>query len=478
MGSLKKLDDYRFELPKTGGMRAPGLVYASEKMLPKIEREKVAEQVANVAHLPGIVGYSLAMPDCHWGYGMAVGGVAALDGEEGVISPGAVGYDISCGVRLLRSDLAAGEVRGSVDKLMDALHAGVASGVGKGGPIRLDKRGVREVLKKGALWAVEEGYGQRADLIVCEDGGWLKDADPDLPSERAVERGRSQVGTLGSGNHFLELQVVDEIYDPGTAAVFGLFAGQLTVLVHTGSRGFGYQVCEDYLRIMQKATGKYGISLPDRQLACAPLSSQEGKDYYAAMCSAANYARANRQAITHLIREAFERVLGRGASALGLGVVYDVCHNIAKFETHEVGGKARRLCVHRKGATRAFPAGHPEVPEPYRGVGQPVLVPGSMGTSSYVLVGTERAMKETFGTCCHGAGRLMSRTQAAKQVVGHQLACELREAGISVRTDSLRGLAEEAPLAYKDVDEVVEVCRASGIARKVARMRPFGVLKG
>jgi tRNA-splicing ligase RtcB len=477
--SFKKIDEFRFELPRHGGMRVPGLVYASEAMLPKIERERVAEQVANVAHLPGIVGWSLAMPDCHWGYGAPVGGVAAVDGAQGgVISPGLVGYDISCGIRLLRSDLAAAEVRPRVSELMDALHARVASGIGKGGPIRLDERELREVFRKGALWAVERGYGERADLTTCEDGGYLRDADPDGPSPRAVERGRDQVGTLGSGNHFLELQAVDEIYDEGAAAVFGLFKGQLTVLVHTGSRGCGYQICEDSLRIMQRAVGQYGIALPDRQLACAPLSSPEGMDYYAAMCAAANYARANRQAITHFIREAFSRVLGVGPSHLGLRVVYDVCHNIAKLETHDVDGKPRRLCVHRKGATRAFPAGHPDIPEAYRGVGQPVLVPGSMGTASYVLVGTERAMKETFGTACHGAGRLMSRTQARKLMPGYQLAGELRAAGVLVRTDSYKGLAEEAPAAYKDVDEVVEVCHASGIARKVARMRPVGVLKG
>jgi len=478
MSLFRKIDDYRFELPKTGGMRVPGLVYASEGMLPKIERERVAEQVANVAHLPGIVGHSLAMPDCHWGYGMAVGGVAAMDVETGVISPGGVGYDISCGVRLLRSDLSAAEIKPHAERLMDALYGRVASGVGKGGPIRVDKRGMLDVFKKGALWAVEKGYGDREDLLTCEDGGFLKDADPDLPSERAIERGRDQIGTLGSGNHFLELQVVDEIFDLGVAAVFGLFKGQLTVMVHTGSRGCGYQICEDNLRLMQRAAPKYQIRLPDRQLACAPICSQEGREYYGAMCAGANYARANRQAITHLIRECFSRVLGRGPESLGLRVVYDVCHNVAKFETHEVDGKPRRLCVHRKGATRAFAAGHPDVPEPYRAVGQPVLVPGSMGTAYYVLVGTERAMRETFGTVCHGAGRLMSRTQAAKQVEGHRLAVELKDAGVSIRTDSYRGLAEEAPLAYKDVDEVVGVCHAAGISRKVARMRPIGVLKG
>ncbi|HAH06036.1 MAG TPA: RNA-splicing ligase RtcB [Elusimicrobia bacterium] len=478
MPLFRKIDEFRFELPRQGGMRVPGLVYASEAMLPKIERERVAEQVANVAHLPGIVGHSLAMPDCHWGYGAPVGGAAAVDAAEGVISPGLVGYDISCGIRLLRSDLYAAELKARIPELMDGLHARVASGVGKGGSIRLDERGVREVLRKGALWAVERGLGERADLETCEDGGFLRDAAPEAASERAAERGRGQMGTLGSGNHFLELQAVDEIYDEGAAAVFGLFKGQLTVLVHTGSRGLGYQICEDALRVMQRAAGKYHIALPDRQLACAPLSSSEGQEYYAAMCAAANYARANRQAITHAIREAFSRVLGTGPHHLGLRVVYDVCHNIAKYELHEVDGKPRRLLVHRKGATRAFPAGHPDVPALYRKVGQPVLVPGSMGTASYVLAGCEKAMKESFGTACHGAGRLMSRTQALKLMPGHQLAAELGRAGVCVRTDSYKGLAEEAPAAYKDVDEVVEVCHRAGLARKVARMRPVGVLKG
>ncbi|MFA6029983.1 MAG: RtcB family protein [Elusimicrobiota bacterium] len=475
---LKKIDPWRWELPRTGGMRVPGLVYASEGMLPKIEREKVAEQVANVAHLPGIVGRSLAMPDCHWGYGAPVGGVAATDAETGVISPGVVGFDISCGVRLLRSDLEAAAVRKRIPRIMDALHARVASGVGKGGPIRLDERGVRRVFERGARWAVEKGLGGREDLETCEDGGWLRDADPDAPSERAAERGRDQVGTLGSGNHFLELQEVDEVYDPGTAAVFGLFKGQIVALIHTGSRGSGYQVCEDALRAMQGVAARSGWRLPDRQLACAPIGSPEGRAYYAAMCAAANYARANRQAITHFIREAFARVLETGPDGLGLRVVYDLCHNIAKFETHLVDGAARRVLVHRKGATRAFPAGHPDVPEVYRGVGQPVLVPGSMGTASYVLVGTDAAMRETFGTVCHGAGRLLSRTQAAKRTDPHLLVRELESSGICVRTDNWKGLAEEAPSAYKDVDEVVEVCHSSGLAQRVARMRPMGVLKG
>ena len=477
-GLFRKIDDFRWELPQTGDMRVPGLLFATEQMLSKFEREKVAEQVANVATLPGIVGYSMAMPDAHWGYGFPVGGVAATDVADGVISPGGIGYDISCGVRLLRTDLTKEQVQPKLSKLLDALFHAVPAGVGQGGRLRLDSDDMRQVFRKGAKWAVEHAYGEGEDLLTCEDGGFLPGVDPHQPSERALERGRDQLGTLGSGNHFLEVQVVDEVYEKGTAAVFGLFPGQVTVLIHTGSRGCGYQICEDSLRNMQQATRRYGIPLPDRQLACAPVGSEEGKAYFNDMSAGANFARANRQIITHHTRGAFMKVLGLGPRELGMRVVYDVCHNIGKIEEHEVGGKKRKLCVHRKGATRAFPAGHPEVPEAYRQAGQPVLIPGSMGTYSYVLVGTEQAMKETFGTTAHGAGRQLSRHAAAKQVEGHALLKELGKAGIEVRTDSLRGLAEEAPIAYKDVNEVVDVCHRSGISRKVARMRPLGVVKG
>ena len=478
MGLFKKIDRWRWELPKTGAMRVPGLVFATEAMLAKIERERVAEQMANVACLPGIVGRSLAMPDAHWGYGFPVGGVAAMDAREGVISPGGIGYDISCGVRLLRTDLAEGDLEGKLSRLMDFLYHAVPSGVGAEGPVRLKPAELRQVFVKGARWAVERGLGGAEDLATCEDGGRLEGADPEEPSPRAVERGLGQLGTLGSGNHFLEVQAVDEIYDPRAAAVFGLFPGQVTVLIHTGSRGCGYQICDDALGRMQDAARKYGFSLPDRQLACAPVDSPEGRGYWSAMCAGANFARANRQTISHLTREAFQRALDKTPRELAMGVVYDVCHNIGKIEEHEVEGRRKRLCVHRKGATRAFPAGHPEVPAPYREVGQPVLVPGSMGTFSYVLAGMEGAMKETFGTACHGAGRMMSRTQAARQVAGAELKRSLAQRGIEVRTASLKGLAEEAPQAYKDVSEVVEVCHEAGLARRVARMRPLGVVKG
>jgi len=475
---FRKIDEYRWELPAWGAMRVPGLVYATEKMLPKLEREKVAEQMANVATLPGIVGRSLAMPDAHWGYGFPVGGVAAMDAKEGVISPGGIGYDISCGVRLLRSDLAASAVRPNLSRLMDHLFNAVPSGVGSEGRLHLKEAEMRQVFKKGAHWAVSSGYGHGDDLETVEDGGFLESADPELPSERAVERGRNQLGTLGSGNHFLEVQEIDEIFDEKTAEAFGLFQGQLVVSIHTGSRGCGYQICSDFLSVMQKAASKYRIALADRQLCCAPIDSPEGRDYFAAMSAGANFARANRQMITHQTRRAFETALEINPRDLAMKVVYDVCHNIGKMERHQVDGREVRVCVHRKGATRAFPAGHPEVPAPYRAVGQPVLLPGSMGTYSYVLVGTERAMKETFGTTAHGAGRMMSRTQASKQIEGRELMEQLKSQGIEVRTDSYRGLAEEAPFAYKNVSEVVEICHGAGLARKVARMRPMGVVKG
>lgn len=476
---FKKIDENRWEIPQSGSMRVPGLIYASEDMLPKLEAERVAQQVENVAALPGITGYSFAMPDAHWGYGFPIGGVAAMDLKDGIISPGGVGYDISCGVRLIRTSLNASESKPQVPRLMDALFNAVPSGVGSEGALHLDKNRMRKVFEKGAVWAVEKGYGDSQDLQTIEDGGCLEEANPFAPSPRAVERGRNQLGTLGSGNHFIELQEVDEIYDPRTAGVFGLFKGQLTVLIHTGSRGCGYQICDDFIRVMNNVVGKYGISIADRQLCCAPLNSKEGKEYLGAMASAANYAKANRQVITQNVRDAFMKVLGKGPKDLEMSVVYDVSHNIAKIEEHSFKGKNIKVCVHRKGATRAFPAGHVDVPEPYRSVGQPVLVPGSMGTFSYVLVGTEKAMQETFGSVCHGAGRLMSRTQALKMFRGGDLLDKLKATqGIEIRTGSLKSLAEEAPYAYKDVSKVVDICQNAGIALKVARMRPVGVVKG
>jgi tRNA-splicing ligase RtcB (3'-phosphate/5'-hydroxy nucleic acid ligase) len=475
---LEKIDDYRWRIPKTGAMRTDGMIYADQKMIDKVVDEKAAEQVANVACLPGIVGSSLAMPDIHWGYGFPIGGVAATDAERGVVSPGGIGYDISCGVRMLRSNLAAKDVERKFSDLMDALFLNVPSGVGSTGKLRLNKQEMRQVFFKGSRWAVERGYGNGDDLDACEDGGVLRTADAGAPSDRAVERGKDQLGTLGSGNHFLEVQKVDAIYDPAVAAAFGLYEGQITVMIHTGSRGCGYQICEESLGLMQKSMQKYGYSLPDRQLCCAPLHSEEGRKYLGAMSAGANYARANRQTITHWVRESFMRTLDMSPKDLGMDVVYDVCHNIGKLEEHSVNGKKRKVFVHRKGATRAFPAGHPDVPEKYRSVGHPVLIPGTMGTASYVAVGTDRAMMETFGTTCHGAGRMLSRSAAMKQVQGRTLLEQMERSGIAVRAATMRGLAEEAPAAYKDIDNVVDVCEGAGLVKKVARLRPWGVVKG
>jgi tRNA-splicing ligase RtcB len=460
-------------------MRTDGLVFASASMMEELRREQALEQVRNVATLPGIVGPSMAMPDIHWGYGFPIGGVAAFDADEGVVSPGGVGYDINCGVRLLRSDLSAAEVRPVLDRLADALFRNVPSGVGSHRrDLKLSLAETRKVLKQGASWAVRQGFGEAVDLEHIEAQGTIPGADPEVVSERAIERGRDQLGTLGSGNHFLEIQQVETIHDEAAAQVLGLFPGQLTVSIHTGSRGLGYQVCDDSLRVMLRASQKYGITLPDRQLCCAPLSSPEARDYLAAMAGAANFAFANRQLITAWVRESFEQVLGKGPADLGLSVIYDVCHNIAKWELHEVDGQKRRLCVHRKGATRAFPPGHPETPVAYTEIGQPVLIPGDMGRYSYVLVGTQGAMRETFGSTCHGAGRLLSRHAAMKQARGHDIIGELARRGILVRAASRATVAEEIPEAYKDVAEVVEVVAKAGIGKIVARLKPMAVIKG
>ena len=460
-------------------MRTDGLVFASASMMEELRREQALEQVRNVATLPGIVGPSMAMPDIHWGYGFPIGGVAAFDADEGVVSPGGVGYDINCGVRLLRSDLSAAEVRPVLDRLADALFRNVPSGIGSHRrDLKLSLAETRKVLKQGATWAVRQGFGEAVDLEHIEAQGTIPGADPEVVSERAIERGRDQLGTLGSGNHFLEIQQVETIHDEAAAQVLGLFPGQLTVSIHTGSRGLGYQVCDDSLRVMLRASQKYGITLPDRQLCCAPLSSPEARDYLAAMAGAANFAFANRQLITAWVRESFEQVLGKGPADLGLSVIYDVCHNIAKWEIHEVDGQKRRLCVHRKGATRAFPPGHPETPAAYREIGQPVLIPGDMGRYSYVLVGTQGAMRETFGSTCHGAGRLLSRHAAMKQARGHDIIGELARRGILVRAASRATVAEEIPEAYKDVAEVVEVVAKAGIGKIVARLKPMAVIKG
>jgi len=478
-GSLERLDSYRVRIPSQykEGMRVPGLIYVSEALQEQLLADQAPEQVANVACLPGIVGVSMAMPDIHWGYGFPIGGVAAFDLKEGVVSPGGVGYDINCGVRLLATELDDVELKPRLDKLLDCLGERIPAGVGSEGRAKLTLDEIEQVIHLGAVWAVERGYGTRDDLEYTESGGRMTGVDPASVTQRALQRGAPQLGSLGGGNHFLEVQAVEEIYEASTAAAFGLHrVGQITFLIHTGSRGFGHQVCTDSLETMQQAVRKYGISLPDRQLACAPLGSPEGKRYLAAMAAAVNFAWANRQLITHWVREAFQRTFRN--RDLRVTVVYDVAHNVAKIEEHSVAGKVRPLCVHRKGATRAFPAGHPELPEAYRGVGQPVLVPGDMGRCSYVLVGTERAMMESFGSTCHGAGRMMSRSEAKQQVTAGALLARLSEQGITVRAENKRTLIEEAPEAYKDVAAVVEATVGAGLARKVAKMRPIGVIKG
>ncbi|MCD6453338.1 MAG: RtcB family protein [Dehalococcoidales bacterium] len=480
-GIISKIDDYRWEIPEDykPGMRVPGLIYASEAMLKHIWREQVFEQVANVAFLPGIVGHSLAMPDIHWGYGFPIGGVAATRVRNGVVSPGGVGFDINCGVRLLRTNLTEEEVRPRIKQLIGKLFVNIPSGLGYEGKIRLNEKELDEVLIRGSQWAVEKGYGSAEDIIVTEGFGCIEGANPDKVSSKAKRRGIPQLGTLGSGNHFLEIEVVSEIYDHEAAAAMGISGvGQVLVLIHTGSRGFGHEVCSDYVRLMGEAVKRYGINLPDRQLACAPVNSPEGQDYLQAMACAANYAWANRQCITHWTRECFAEVLGKSQWEMGLEQVYDVCHNIAKIEEHTANGRKQTLCVHRKGATRAFPSGHSDVPDIYRNIGQPVLIPGDMGRGSYIAVGTERAMEETFGSTCHGAGRMQSRGAARRGLDGNRIVRELMSQGITVRAGNVASLAEEASPAYKDVNEVVDITDKAGICRKVAKATPIGVIKG
>ena len=480
-GPLNRIDDYRWEIPKNykPGMRVPGLIYASEEMLESIREEQAAEQVVNVAFLPGIVGHSLAMPDIHWGYGFPIGGVAATRVEDGVVSPGGVGYDINCGVRLLRTNLRESEVRPKMEKLLLELFHDIPSGLGSTGKVKVGKKELDEILTGGARWAVKRGFGTQEDLEVSEEGGCLKGADPDKVSSKAKERGLPQSGTLGSGNHFLEVQVVGEIYEPATARGMGIEeVGQVLLLVHTGSRGLGHQVCGDYVSILREAMQRYDIDVPDRELACAPVKSAEGRDYLAAMACAANYAWANRQCITHWARECFMKVFGKSPRQIGLEMVYDVAHNIAKIESYEVEGKKLSLCVHRKGATRAFPPGHPGIPARYKEIGQPVLIPGDMGRYSFVAVGAPGAIKDSFGSVCHGAGRTMSRHAARKGVRDADVTRELAARGILVMAASRGGLAEEASEAYKDVAGVVEICHRAGLCRKVAKAYPIGVVKG
>jgi tRNA-splicing ligase RtcB len=476
---IQQIDTYRWRIPRQGQMRVEGLVFASAALMRAIREDQSLQQVANVAHLPGIVDHSMAMPDIHWGYGFPIGGVAAFDEHEGVISPGGIGYDINCGVRLLGSGLSRVDVAGHMRELVDGLFRNIPSGVGSHRKdLRLSETELQQVLKHGAGWAVAQGYGTARDLQHIEEGGCLQGAQPAMVSARALERGRSQLGSLGSGNHFVEVDYVAEVYNAPVAHALGLFPDQIAITIHTGSRGLGYQVCDDYLKVMQHATAKYGISIPDRQLCCAPLSSPEAYEYIGAMYSAANFAFANRQLITHWVRETFEQVLQRSPQDLQIDVIYDVCHNIGKFETHVVDGQPRRLCVHRKGATRALPPGHRQIPEIYRHLGQPVLIPGDMGRYSYVLIGTQQGGVETFASSCHGAGRMLSRTQAKKSARGRPIVRELEDRGIFVRSAGRATLLEEIPEAYKDVSDVVDVVDGAGISKKVAQLRPIGVIKG
>ena len=480
-GPLEKIDEYRWRIPKSykTGMRVPGIIYADEALIKQISQEQAMEQVANVAMLPGIVDYSLAMPDIHWGYGFPIGGVAAMRVGDGVVSPGGVGFDINCGVRILRTNLTGEEVCPKITELIETLYRNVPSGVGSKGKVKLRAGEINEVLVKGSRWAVEQGYGRPEDLETTEENGEMSGTDPDKVSARAKERGVPQLGTLGSGNHFLEVALVDQIYEPEIANTMGINQpGQVVLLIHCGSRGLGHQVADDYIKEMMRAMAKYEIQLPDRQLACSPVKSPEGQSYLAAMRCAANYAWANRQCITHWVRESFCQTLGRCEADAGLELIYDVTHNIAKIEEHQRNGKKEKLCVHRKGATRAFPPGHPDVPAKYSAIGQPVLIPGDMGRVSYVLVGTEQAMKETFGSTCHGAGRVMSRTAAKRLLRGRDVLESLQARGITVRAGNLAGLAEEASEAYKDVSAVVGVTQGAGISRIVARTKPIGVIKG
>ncbi len=477
--NLQKVDEDIWEVPLEykEGMRVPGRIFLSESLLGHLENEAI-EQVANVAMLPGIQKYSMAMPDAHTGYGFPIGGVAAFDEDEGVISPGGVGFDINCGVRLIRSNLQREDAVPHLNQLLDGLFDAVPSGLGSKSKIRASESELDEIFVAGSQWAVEQGYGVKADVEYCEGNGRIEGALPDQISKKAHKRGRPQLGTLGSGNHFLELQCVDEIYDEEAAKAFGLEKGKVTFMVHCGSRGAGHQVCTDHIKVLTGAAKKYGIELPDRQLACAPAQSKEAQDYFGAMAAAANYAWTNRQVIMHQSRGIFEKVFKMDQDELGLDLVYDVAHNVAKLEEHNIDGKKKNVYVHRKGATRAFPAGHKDVAKAYRGVGQPVLIPGSMGTPSYVLCGNEAGMDISFGSACHGAGRVMSRSSAKKNFSGEKIREQLKDRGILVKAANPSVIAEESPDVYKPSSEVVDVVHRVGIARKVAKLVPLGVVKG
>lgn len=480
-GPLEKVDDFRWKIPRSykEGMNCDAVIFADEKMIKTIASDNSPEQAANVACLPGIVGRSMAMPDIHWGYGFPIGGVAAMDADDGVISPGGIGFDINCGVRLITTNLRTRDVAPHIKELIDIMFHNVPAGVGSRGVVDVAANQIDRILEDGAEWAVKNGYGWSEDLVRTEENGRMMNADVSKVSSKAKQRGIPQVGSLGSGNHFLEVDRVDKIFDPVAAKAFGIVEeGQVTVSIHCGSRGCGHQIATDYLQVMEMAVKNSGLRLPDRQLACAPVHSREGEDYYAAMACGANYAWANRQMIMHWVRQSFEKVFSRSAEDMEMELVYDVAHNIAKVEDHEYDGRRRKVYVHRKGATRAFPADHPDVPMKYRSVGQPVLIPGDMGAGSYVLVGTDQAMKESFGSTCHGAGRIMSREAAIRNYSVKSITNEMEGKGIYLKGSTKDGIQEEAPGAYKDIDDVIRVVVGAGLSRPVAKITPIGVMKG
>ena len=476
--TIQKIDKNHWQIPKTGNMQVPGLIFSSPHLIKGIQKDQSLTQVVNVASLPGIMNYSLAMPDIHWGYGFPIGGVAAFNMNEGVISPGGVGYDINCGCRLMTTSLEAENVKPQIRDLVLALYRSIPTGVGSKGAVHLSERDESRVAIEGAAWAVKNGFGQPEDLEKTEDHGAMEGADPSILSERAIKRGLDQLGTLGSGNHFLEIQEIDQIYDHSLAKTFNLHKGQITVFIHSGSRGFGHQICDDFLKEMAQHVSSSGIKLPDRQLACASLNSDLGRRYLKAMACAANYAWANRQILMHLTHKTLMKTLSINPRDLRMSLLYDVCHNIAKIEYHTIDDQKQQLCVHRKGATRSLPPEHPLLPKIYLKTGQPVLIPGDMGTYSYVLAGSQGAMDQSFGSCCHGAGRVLSRKKAVKQAKGRTISRELEDKGIFVQSRGKRTLQEEMPEAYKDVSQVVEVVHQTDLARKVARLRPLGVIKG
>jgi tRNA-splicing ligase RtcB len=480
-GPLERVDDCTWRIPRSykPGMLVDGLIFADERLIPQLRSDRAPEQVANVAFLPGIQQASLAMPDIHWGYGFCIGGVCATDpAAGGVVSPGGVGYDINCGVRLVRTNIAFADLQPLLVPLVNQLLRDIPVGVGQGGSRVFSPAELRTLMHEGVPFLRGLGLATADDIACAEAEGCIADAVPESVSERALARGADQCGTVGAGNHFIEVQVVDRVEDEAAAAAYGLQAGQICVLIHSGSRGLGYQVCDDALRALRDAPAKYGLSLPDMQLVCAPVESPEGRHYLGAMRAAANYAFCNRQLLMWQVREVFERVLGKPWESLGMTLLYDVAHNMAKIERHAVGGSHKDVCVHRKGATRAFPAGHHDIPERYRTIGQPVIIPGDMGRASWVLVGGPRSMERSFGTTCHGAGRCMSRTAATKAARGRNIQDELSRSGVIARCRSREGLAEEQPLAYKDVDVVVDIVHRAGLSTKVARLKPLGVIKG